>query len=120
VVLRDELAKLYRYKALFTEIYELEQQHVVERIMPYLAANGLLPQVLNTAEPFPGFPWDFPALDFHIAQKVDHRQLLEQPEFQGIIAWKLTQMNDSAQENGRFLPDARRVDELLSTYIANQ
>jgi hypothetical protein len=118
--LRDQLTRLHRYQALFIEIYELEQKHVVDRMAPYLAANGQLAQVLNTTERFPGFPWDYPALDFPVAEKVDHRALFKQPEFQAIIAWKLTQMNDTGQENGRFLPEARRVDELLSAYIAQQ
>ncbi len=86
--------------------------------MSFLTRNTLFPQINNTATQFPGTSTnEYPSIAFPLHIKNDHRELLSNPEFLGILSWKLGHMQDAVFYNRRFLADSEVVTLLLKEVV---
>ena len=75
--------------------YRLDEAMYREELIPFLGANGSLPQILAGIDHAPGIPaWPYNFPDVDIAVKRDHSDLLVNNEFQGLLAAKIDLQHD--------------------------
>jgi len=83
-----------------------------ETLIPFMQKRASLPQILSGIEHAPGMPdwsYDFPELE--IATRRDHRDLLRDSEFQGLLAAKIDIVHDILQYSLGNLDDD--LDEVI-------
>ena len=84
------LASLHDRLGSATDRYEIDEDFYRETLIPFLRKNANLPQILAKIEHAPGMPdWTYAFPDIEIANARDHRNLLTNSEFQGLLAAKI-------------------------------
>ena len=99
--------------------YRLDEALYREEIIPFLGQNGNLPQILGGIDHAPGVPaWTYSFPDIHIAEKADHRPLLSDSTFLGLLAAKIDLQHDILNYTLRDLDqDLEEVIEVLKTEL---
>jgi hypothetical protein len=115
--LREQLATLHAYKSQYQTLNKGEEEHLNRDITPFLTRNASLPQIVNHQERFPGSDAAYPTVIFPIPETTDHRPLLANSEFIGLLSWKLLHMQDAVSTNRRFLAAAQQTGALLSQFV---
>jgi hypothetical protein len=75
--------------------YKLDEALYRNEVIPFLGKNGNLPQILAGIDHAPGitnWPYEFPAI--RISESTDHRPLLSDSTFQGLLAAKIDLQHD--------------------------
>jgi hypothetical protein len=98
---------------------EIDEVFYRETLIPFLRKRASLPQILSGIEHAPGMPdwlYDFPELE--IAVRRDHRDLLRDSEFQGLLAAKIDIVHDILQYSlGNLGDDLDQVIVILQSEL---
>jgi hypothetical protein len=105
---------------------EIDQVHFIERqdyttfhedLMPYLRENAYLAQISSQTTERPGRTDSIPTLAVPLRpERMDHRRLLQNPEFQNILVQRWWVQWDALFTYDRF---ERRLDEVI-TQLENE
>lgn len=93
--------------------YRLDENLYREDLIPFLGSHGNLPQILNGIDHAPGVPeWSYDFPDIRTGAPRDHRELLSNNEFQGLLAAKIDLQHDILKHTLEDLDED--LDEVIS------
>jgi hypothetical protein len=122
--LRARIAAIHRTKDIFAATESTETEFAENVILPYFRNNAFLPQIALTksAQNFPGNPALDPIynLDLGLSETYDHRTLLDDSRFMGILMEKLWIQLDAMNRNNEFIEASKvLIAQLESELNAN-
>lgn len=98
--------------------YRLDEAFYRDRLIPFLGAHANLPQILAAIDHAPGVTeWSYEFPDIHFADTTDHRHLLSDDEFLGLLAAKIDLQHDILNYSLDDLDEL--LDRVIQVLIAN-
>ena len=102
----DLIAWSIRFRSL-QEVVRREVDFYDDRLMTHMEQHASMPQIMNTVDHVPGYPeisYDFGAT-FQLDTTVDHRELLGDRKFQGLLMRRSILLNDILSQSFNNLED---------------